>query len=169
MNIGIQAAWGVRKVGAKYYIPSIHFLYLEHIASLYDKVYLISNVSIDTEVSNKFTLVECNNVEFVSIVPVKYMKYNDNTKEKNNDEANNIKITDPLLIKESKKYLIELTFNTGFVNLISFLRELEFMESVILINKMNLKLLSQNSNNGEINNPTEKIEVKLSTTFYGRP
>ena len=110
-----------------------------------------------------------NNVEFVSIVPVKYMKYKDNTKEKNNDEANNIKITDPLLIKESKKYLIELTFNTGFVNLISFLRELEFMESVILINKMNLKLLSQNSNNGEINNPTEKIEVKLSTTFYGRP
>ena len=32
-----------------------------------------------------------------------------------------------------------------------------------------LKLLRQNGNNGEINNSTEKIEVELSTTFYGRP
>ena len=38
----------------------------------------------------------------------------------------------------------------------------------ILINDINLKLLNQNSNNGEINNPSEKIEVKLSTIFYGR-
>ena len=111
-----------------------------------------------------------NDIEFVSIVPVKLMNYEENTKEKNNDKSNNdIKITDPLLIEGSKKYLIELTFKTKFVNLISFLRELEFQENVILINDINLKLLSQNGNNGEINNPIEKIEVKLSTTFYGRP
>ena len=53
-------------------------------------------------------------------------------------------------------------------NLLSFIRELEFQENLILINGINLKLLSQNSNNGEINNPTEKIEVKISTIFYGR-
>ena len=55
------------------------------------------------------------------------------------------------------------------MNLLSFLRELEFQKSVILINDINLKLLSQNTNDGEISNPAEKIEVKLSTTFYGRP
>ena len=32
---------------------------------------------------------------------------------------------------------------------------------------MNLKLISENSNNYEINNPSEKIEAKLNTTFMG--
>ena len=54
------------------------------------------------------------------------------------------------------------------MNLLSFLREIEFQESVILINDIDLKLLSNNSKNDEINNPAEKIEVKLSTIFYGR-
>ena len=90
------------------------------------------------------------------------------TKEKNNDKLIMISIIDPLLIEGSKKYLINLTFEAEFINLLSFLRELEFQESLILINDMNLKLLSQNGNNGEINNPSEKIEVKLSTIFYGK-
>lgn len=71
--------------------------------------------------------------------------------------------------KHAKKYLIDLTFKTDYINLLSFLRELEFLESVILINDINLNLLSPNNNNDEINNPIEKIEVKISTTFYGRP
>jgi len=36
-------------------------------------------------------------------------------------------------------------------------------------NDIDLKLLTQNNNNAEIKNPSEMIEVKLSTTFYGRP
>ena len=67
----------------------------------------------------------------------------------------------------SKKYLIDLTFKTDYINLLSFLRELEFLENVILINDINIILLSQN-NTDEINNPIEKIEVKISATFYGR-
>ena len=115
-----------------------------------------------------------NNIEFSSIVPTKLISYNENNKEKNNVQSSNndkkineeIIITDSLLVEGSKKYLIDLTFKTEFINLLSFLRELEFQESVILINDVNLKLLSQN-NKSEIDNPTEKIEVKISTTFYG--
>ena len=110
-----------------------------------------------------------NNIEFVSIVPVSLMNYVEKTKENNKSQTikNDLKITDPLLVQGTKKYLIDLTFKTDYINLLSFLRELEFLESVILINSINLNLLSPN-NNDEIN-PIEKIEVKISSTFYGRP
>ena len=112
-----------------------------------------------------------NNVEFVSIVPINLINYEEKNKENNKSQTikNDLKITDPLLVLGSKKYLIDLTFKTDYINLLSFLRELEFMESVILINDINLNLLSTNNNNDKINNPNEKIEVKISTTFYGRP
>ena len=112
-----------------------------------------------------------NNVEFVSIVPINLMNYEEKTKENNKSKTieNDLKITDPLLVVGSKKYLIDLTFKTDYINLLSFLRELEFLESVILINDINLNLLSTNNNNDEINSPIEKIEVKISTTFYGMP
>ncbi len=125
--------------------------------------------NLDTLLAKLGEIAIRNNIEFESIVPVKLMNYVENTKEKNSVKTNkdDLTITDPLLVKGSKKYLIDLTFKTEFINLLSFLREIEFQESVILINDINLKLL--NSNNGELSNPTEKIEVKLSTTFYGRP
>lgn len=112
-----------------------------------------------------------NNIEFVSIVPEKLMNYVENSKGKNNVQTTNNEqiISDPLLVEGSKKYMIDMTIKAEFNNLLSFLRELEFQESIILINNINLKLFSQNGNNEEINNPTEKIEAKLSTTFYGKP
>ena len=136
------------------------------------------NTNLDTLLDKLGEIASKNNVEYLSIAPVRLIKYEENTKEKNKEntkeknkaqtsESDQI-IIDPLLIEGSKKYLIDLTFKAEFINLLSFLRELEFQESVILINDISLKLLSQNSNNGEINNSTEKIEVKLSTIFYGR-
>ena len=111
-----------------------------------------------------------NNVEFVSIVPINIMNYVEKTKKNSQSQTSNndLEIIDPLLVQGSKKYLIDLTFKTNYINLLSFLRELEFLENVILINDINLKLLTQNTND-DINNPIEKIEVKISTTFYGKP
>jgi len=132
------------------------------------------NTNLDTLLDKLGEIASRNNIEYLSIAPVRLIKYAENTKEntKEKNKAQTIKsdqtIIDPLLIEGSKKYLINLTFEAEFINLLSFLRELEFQESLILINDMNLKLLSQNGNNGEINNPSEKIEVKLSTIFYGK-
>ena len=128
------------------------------------------NTNLDTLLDKLGDIANRNNIEFVSIVPVNLMNYLEKTEEKNKSQIieNDLKIIDPLLVQGSKKYLIDLTFKAEFINLLSFLRELEFQENVILINDISLKLLSQNSNNGEINNSTEKIEVKLSTIFYGR-
>ena len=125
--------------------------------------------NLDTLLDKLGEIASRNNIEFKSIKPEKLMNFVENTKEKNNvlsgkSNKSDLIVTDPLLVEGSKKYLIDLTFNAEFNNLLSFLRELEFQESVILINDINLKLLNKN-----INNPSEKIEVKLSTTFYGRP
>ena len=129
------------------------------------------NTNLNTLLDKLGEIARRNNVEFVSIVPLKLMNYVENTKQTNNAQTNENKaiITDPLLFKGSKKYLIDLTFQTEFVNFLSFLRELEFLESVILINDINLDLLSRNSNNDEISDLTQKIKVKINTTFYGRP
>ena len=128
------------------------------------------STSLDTLLDKLGDIAKRNNIEYLSIAPVKLMKYQENTKEKNNvqKDKNDAIVTDPLLVEGSKKYLIDLTFKAEFMNLLSFLREIEFQESVILINDIDLKLLSNNSKNDEINNPAEKIEVKLSTIFYGR-
>ena len=128
------------------------------------------NTNLDTLLDRLGEIASRNNIEYLSIAPVKLIKYEENTKEKNKAQTNKSDqtIIDPLLIEGSKKYLINLTFEAEFINLLSFLRELEFQESLILISDMNLKLLSQNDNNGEINNPSEKVEVKLSTIFYGK-
>ena len=128
------------------------------------------NTNLDTLLDKLGDIANRNSIEYLSISPVKLINYVEKTKVNNKNKTSNKDevIIDPLLVEGSKKYLIDLTFKAEFINLLSFLRELEFQENVILINDISLKLLSQNSNNGEINNPTEKIEVKLSTIFYGR-
>ena len=128
------------------------------------------NANLDTLLDKLGEIGRRNNIEFVSIVPLELVNHGEISKENNNIQTKNddLKITDPLLVEGSKKYSIDLTFKTEFINMLSFLRELEFLESVILINDINLELINQNSNNVESSNPNEKIEVKLKTTFYGK-
>ena len=133
--------------------------------------------NLDTLLDKLGDIANRNNIEFVSIVPENLINYVETSKVNNMDQnINNAQttnndqiISDPLLVEGSKKYIIDLTIKAEFNNLLSFLRELEFLESIILINNINLKLLSQNTNNEEINNPNEKIEAKLNITFYGKP
>jgi len=127
--------------------------------------------NLDTLFDKLGEIARNNNIEYVSIVPVKLMKYEKNNIE-NKTGKNEIKdatLNDPLLVKGSKKYLIDLTFKAEFFNLLAFLREIEFQENVILINDIDLRLLNQKSKNEKIKNPSEKLQVKISTTFYGMP
>ena len=128
------------------------------------------NTNLDTLLDKLGEIGRRNNIEFLSIVPLEIVNHGEISKENNNTQTKNddLKITDPLLVEGSKKYSIDLTFKTEFINMLSFLRELEFLESVILINDINLELISKNSNNSELSNPIEEIEVKIRTTFYGK-
>ena len=75
---------------------------------------------------------------------------------------------DPLLVEGIKKYLIDFTFTTEFVNLLSFLRDLEFQDNVVLLNDINLSLNNQDNDDGEINKLNKILEVNLRVIFYGK-
>ena len=126
---------------------------------------LISGTSnLDTLLANMGILGRKNNIEFLSIVPQKLVISNNNESLNNNTNQN--LIIDPLLVDGLKKYLIDFSFKTDFINLLSFLRDLEFQENIILINDIDVKLIEKNNNVGEFDN--NNLDVKLSMTFYGK-
>ena len=132
---------------------------------------LISGTSnLDTLLTKLGELGRRYNIEFVSIVPKKIISFIDNKTEGNmnkNDNISNI-VVDPLLVEGTKKFLIDVSFKTDFISLLSFLRELEFQENVMLLDDMNLKLAVPNSKNREIDSPQDMLEVKFLMTFYGK-
>ena len=132
---------------------------------------IISGTSnLDTLLAKVGEIGKKNNIEFVSINPKKVMSFVENSSEDNKnkkDKPANL-ILDPLLVQGTKKYLIEFSFKTDFMNLLSFMRELEFQENVILLDDMNLKLTAENSNNQNIDNPKGMLDIKLRMTSYGK-
>ena len=125
---------------------------------------LISGTSnLETLLSKLGELSKRNNIKFVSIIPKEIKPFiNENVQQNNNAEVN--LILDPFLVEGTKKYLIEFTFKTEFINLLSFLRELELQDNIILIDDINVKFDDQRSNatNGSI------LKIKLMMTIYGQ-
>ena len=134
-------------------------------------VELISGKSnLDTLLAKLGEIAKENNVEFISISPRKVIIASNNSSEikpKKNKKEVNLNI-DPLLVEGTKKYLIDSTFKAKFVDLLSFIRELEFLENIILIDNMNLKLISESSNTSESNDPQEMLQISINMTFYGK-
>ena len=67
-------------------------------------------------------------------------------------------------MEQTKKYLIEFNFKTYFVNLLSFLRELEFQENIILLEDINVKFddkITENHN-------ASPLKIKLIMVIYGK-
>ena len=134
-----------------------------------EKAILIETISgtsnLDTLLSKLGELGQKNSIEFDSIVPKKVINFVDNSDAEKKNKKNNLANlnVDPLLVEGIKKYLIDFSFKTNFFNLLSFLRELEFQDNIILLDNINLELIPQN-----INNSQEMLEVKLRMTFYGK-
>ena len=126
--------------------------------------------NLDTLLAELDKIGRKNNIEFLSIVPKKIIIGVDNINEKNSNEDDDQADLekDPLLVEGIKKYLIEFTFTADFVNLLSFLRDLEFQDNVILLNDINISLISEENDNGEIDKSSNMLEVNLSITFYGK-
>lgn len=120
------------------------------------------NSNLDTLIAKLGEIGKKNNIEFVSIIPKEIINFTENSVEQNNSK-NNLG-TDPLLVKGTKKYLIEFNFKTDFVNLLSFLREIEFQENIILIDNVNVKL---NANKIDPQN-VPILKIKLFMTIYGK-
>ena len=132
---------------------------------------LITGTSnLDTLLAELGNIGRKNNIEFLSIVPKEIViaepNINKNNFNMNVDPADLIK--DSLLVEGIKKYLIDFTFTTDFVNLLSFLRDLEFQDNAILLNNINLSLNSEENEYGEIDSSINMLEIIMSITFYGK-
>ena len=121
--------------------------------------------NLDTLLAKLGELGEKNNIEFDSILPKKVINFvKDNSKTNKNKKNNSANLSfDPLLVEGIKKYLIDFSFKTNFIDLLDFLREIEFQENIILLDDINLKLATNN-----IDNAQGILEVKLRMTFYGK-
>ena len=126
--------------------------------------------NLDTLLAELGKLGRKNNIEFLSITPQKVVIADENSTEKQlNSNSNQTDLeNDPLLVEGIKKYLIDFTFTTEFVNLLSFLRDLEFQDNVVLLNDINLSLNNQDNDDGEINKLNKMLEVNLRIIFYGK-
>jgi len=169
LNSFIKKKNELRNLKSQYKIINQKFAKLNN-----EKVKIIELISgtsnLDTLLAKLGEVGKKNNIEFVSIVPKKIMSFIDNSSEENknkNDKRTNL-LVDPLLVEGTKNYLIEFSLKTDFINLQSFLRELEFQENVILLDNINLRLAGQNSYNIKVDNPKELLDVKIRMKAYGK-
>jgi len=134
-----------------------------------EKAIIIETISgtsnLDTLIAKLGELGEKNSIEFASILPKKVINFVDNSASEKKNKKNNLANSnfDPLLVEGIKKYLIDFSFKTNFIDLLAFLREIEFQENIILLDDINLKLATNN-----IDNAQGILEVKLRMTFYGK-
>ena len=126
---------------------------------------LISGSSnLETFLSKLGELAKKNNIKFISIIPKDIIPFiEENLQQNQNAQQINSNI-DPLLVEGTKKYLIEFSFKTDFVNLLSFMRELEFQEGVILLDNIDVKYINDNNTKDKL----APLQVKLIMTTYGK-
>ena len=126
--------------------------------------------NLETLLAELGILGQKNNIEFLSIAPQKVVIADENSTEK--QSSNNFNQTDlendPLLVEGIKKYVIDFTFNTDFVNLLSFLRDLEFKDNAVLLDNITLSMNDQDNDDGEIKETSKMLEVNIRAIFYGK-
>ena len=112
-----------------------------------------------------------NDIEFISISPKQITSFNEESKLKNNKkEKGQSKLdVDPLFVEGVKKYIFDISLETEFVNLLSFLRELEFQENIILLEDIDLRTLKQqNAKNIDSDNGKDLLQVNIKMKVYGK-
>ena len=122
------------------------------------------STNLETLLSKLGELGKKNNIKFISIIPKDIIPFIEKNSQQNQTDQQINSNIDPLLVEGTKKYLIEISFKTDFVNLLSFIRELEFQESVILLNKINIKYINENNTKNKL----APLQVKLIMTTYGK-
>ena len=137
-----------------------------------EKAIIIETISgtsnLDTLLEKLGELGERNSIEFDSIVPQKVINFVNNSSPENKERKENIANLgiDPLLVEGIKKYLIDFSFKTNFINLLTFLRELEFQENIILFRDISIELQKDNNETSEVK--SDSLLVSLKMHIYGK-
>ena len=127
--------------------------------------------SLETLLSKLGEIGKNNDIEFISISPKQITSFNEKSKLKNNKkEKGQSKLDlDPLFVEGVKKYTFDISLESEFVNLLSFLREVEFQENIILIDDINLRMSKQqNAKNIDSANSKDLLQVNIKMKVYGK-
>ena len=118
---------------------------------------LVSGKSnLETFIERIGSISKNNGIKIVAVKPKNITKYIPLDKNDNTESTSNI---DPLLVEGIEKYTINVNFESDFKNLLTFLRELEFQEGVILFENFKLNLKNDLDN---------ILEVSMELTAYGK-
>ena len=127
---------------------------------------LISGTSnLETFISRLGFIGEKNNIIFQSIKPISSTKFVEST---NTGIQNELNINpDQLLVEGVKKYTINLNLNASYKDLLSFLRELELQENIILFKDINLEL-SKVSGDENSKDKFKELNATFQIIVYGK-
>ena len=132
---------------------------------------LISGTSnLDTLFTKFGEIGEKYEIKFISIILKNIINSEENSSDQKTTKNNNRNkkkvnlITDPLLVEGTKKYIIEFTIKTNFINLLSFLREIEFQDNIILFENMNVEY----NDRAKEANQKDNLNVKFTMNIYGK-
>ena len=128
---------------------------------------LVSGTSnLETFLSRLGNLSKKHEINISSITPKSSIMF---VKSENGDLQNELNINpDPLLVEGIKKYIIDLNFKAKFENILSFIRDLEYQENVILFKDIKIESKEENNDNAGKNRPVSILDVSLQMTVYGK-
>ena len=120
--------------------------------------------NLDTFIKRLGLIGERNNISFQSLTPISSLKF---VGSENSELQNELNINpDPLLVEGVKKYSIDVKFNARYADLLSFFRELEFQENIILFRDINVELKKDNNDTSEVK--SDSLFVSLKMIIYGK-
>ena len=125
------------------------------------------NTNLDTFLNRLDLLALNNNINVISIIKKKLIKYVE-TEDNNNSVSQDINFdNDSLLVEGLKKNIIDVTLISNFSNLLSFLNDVEFQENVILIRNIKINPY-ENDRVSDKKNDANLLEVSLEMIIYGK-
>ena len=133
----------------------------------YQIINLISGTSnLETFLSRLGNLALKHNINISSINPKSSTMY---VESQNSDLQDELNLNpDPLLVEGVKRYNIEFNFKTNFEDLLSFLRDLEFQENVILFKDINIATNGENNGEKTKNISANLLDISLKMDVYGK-
>ena len=127
---------------------------------------LISGTSnLKTFISRLGFIGEKNNISFNSIKPISSINFVETSNSKIQKELNIN--PDQLLVEGVKKYIIDINLTANYKNLLSFFRELELQENIILFKDINLELLELNKEK-TLKDKSNDLNATLQIIVYGK-
>ena len=136
--------------------------------NIYETKYnLINIIAGDTDLKTLLaqinTLANDTNIKIEKIKPIRVVKFDQNKQSGFNSSSDydTQNQTDPLITPETFKEISTLEVIGAYENLISFLKRVEKMENIILINALSLK--SSNSSSQD-----NALQIRLDLGSYGR-